>query len=128
MTEKIDWTKQIGRRVKTPHGRVGELLAYTRKWMVSGLDEFWHVSGDYCTQTEPTLLPEEPEWSPREGEWVVTSASPRPFKWDSNVFAKTQTLRPLTDDEKIDILGGIEHAIELLERIGYSVEYRGNDK
>ena len=118
MTEKVIWPKMIGRRVKTPKGHVGELVAYTISWG-EGESEFWHISGGFCTQAEPTLLPER---EPREDEWVWHGGHGDSFEvgwvaqYDEQQAKDWELVRSLTDDEKIEICGGIPAMRKIVRR------------
>ncbi len=107
---KIDWKEQIGKRMALD-GFNGTL----RKWGHDENGEFWKVgkNSGKILRREPTL---QPEWTPKEGEWVMVGNGWYVDKYGSPDF--DLDFRPLTDAEIIDIGGGIDNLRRIMEKAG----------
>ena len=131
MNEKIDWPSMIGRRVSGVSRGTGttvlgtlEAFGYDRSgqyWVIrqgqeDGCRDWWCI--------KPILLPEKPEWKPKVGEWVWHGGNGDSFEegwiatFDADVAKDWEVVRPLTDDELIDVCGGIESMRRIVEERG----------
>ena len=133
MSEKIDWPSMIGRRVsgvsrgtETKVQGTLEAFGYDRSgqyWVIregNGEDGY----RDWL-RTSPALLP---EWEPKDGKWSWYGGAGDSFEegwitvFNKDMAKDWETVRPLTDDEIIDIGKGIAN----LRRIVQS-KYAGYD-
>ena len=115
----IDWTKMIGQVVRFGEYGNGELTRYDEIHTKGNVARTWRSKPKcWCTVIEPTLLP---EWKPKDGEWVTSGHAYRDrpvcvHKWVGDP-KNCSGYRPLTDEEKVDICGGIDEIERLFDTL-----------
>lgn len=105
MSVKINWTKMIGKKVLYGELEV-RLVGYLPDVSDGPMWIFDNGRSSFMLGREPALIPEEPEWTPWEGDWVTENIKYGVFRWDPEDGISENEVRPLTDDEKVDICGG----------------------
>ena len=112
-----DWTKQIGRKVRVEGGFSTFTL---REFGVDAEGEFWKIDEVETKWRSAELVP---EFEPKRGDWVMWGGM-YPFLCRFPLNNKGgdgedqyKYYRPLTDEEKIDIVGGIDEIERLFDTL-----------
>ena len=112
----VDWKTKIGKKIWTLRDGVGTLLAID-----GGMIWTKSESGKYAFFHKSSVSFLIPEWEPKIGEWVTIKSEPTftcAYKWQGSGGACARGYRPLTDDEKIEICGGVDEVLRLASNLG----------